>query len=138
MHKLARFGVSMDNEFLKEFDNLITTIGYNTRSEAIRDLIREKMAERKIKNRNTTVFGILTFVYDHHKREIQKTLNNIQHHHFKNIVFTTHVHVDHHNCLEIIVIKDKAGNIQNFAKIVLSLKGVKHGKLNLITSEKIL
>ena len=126
--KVARFGVSIDKDLLEKFDQYLNELGIPNRSEAISDFIRDKLTIEKISNQNTLCFGIITYVYDHHKREIEKKLNSIQHDHFMSIIFTSHVHIDHDNCLEIIVVKDKGSVISSFTERVLALKGVKHGK----------
>jgi CopG family nickel-responsive transcriptional regulator len=137
MDRIRRFGISMEDALLKQFDALIIKEGYNTRSEAIRDLIREKFAEQKVKNENAVIYGIISFVYDHHKRGIEKTLNNLQHDYYKRIIFTTHVHIDHDSCLEIIIIRDKASIIKDIGNHILSIKGVKNERISLIPNFKI-
>ena len=127
-HNLTRFGVSIETDLLEKFDKLSAKKGYSNRSEALRDLIRDKLVGEKLGNENTVCFGVITFVYDHHKREIDKTLNSFQHDHFKSILFTTHVHIDHDNCMEMIIVKDKGGKVKMLAEQLLSFKGVKHGK----------
>ena len=134
--KVTRFGVSIDSHLLNKFDSLSTKAGYTNRSEALRDLIRDKLVSEKIDDENALCFGIITFVYDHHKREIEKTLNNIQHDFYKSIVFTSHVHIDHDNCMEIVVVKDKAGRSKKLADKILSFKGVKHGKFVMTSAQK--
>ena len=126
--KVARFGVSIDKDLLDKFDKYLASTGIPNRSEAISDIIRDKLTGERINDPNILCFGIITYVYDHHQREIEKKLNRIQHDHFRSIIFTSHVHIDHDNCLEIIVVKDKGGIISNFTERVLALKGVKHGK----------
>jgi CopG family nickel-responsive transcriptional regulator len=134
--KITRFGVSIQSDLLKKFDKLSTKKGYNNRSEALRDLIRDRLVSEKIDDMNAVCFGTITFVYDHHKREIDKTLNSFQHDHFKSILFTTHVHIDHDNCMEMIIVKDKAGKVKMLADQILSFKGVKHGNFVLTSVPK--
>ena len=136
MEKLIRFGVSMENDLLEEFDMLINRKGYSNRSEAIRDLVRENLIEESIKNENENAFGILTTLYDHHKHELDEKLKDFQHDHYKSIISTTHIHLDHDNCLEVIILKDKAGKIKQISDKLLSFKGVKHGKLSLTIAGK--
>jgi len=133
-NEISRFGVSIENELLALFDEFNSRKKYQNRSEAIRDLIREKLADEKLTNPNVLVFGILSFVYDHHKREIQKNLNSLQHDFYKSIQFTTHIHLNHDNCLEIIILKDKARTIKKLSESILGFKGVKQGKLLLMAS----
>lgn len=136
MNKTTRFGVSIENDLLLLFDAFNSRKKYRNRSEAIRDLIREKLADEKLGNPKAVVFGVLSFVYDHHKREIQKSLNTVQHDSFKSIQFTTHIHLDHDNCLEIIILKDKAYRVKEISESILGFKGVKQGKLSLMSSYK--
>lgn len=136
MQNLIRFGVSMENDLLKKFDLLIEKKGYSNRSEAIRDLVREKFVEENVTDDNQIVFGILTTVYDHHQRELDEKLTEFQHDNYKSIISTTHLHLNHHDCLEVIILKDKAGKVKKIADKLISFKGVKHGKL-VLTSELI-
>jgi CopG family transcriptional regulator, nickel-responsive regulator len=132
MDNLKRFGVSVEKELVSKFDKHISSLKYKNRSEAIRDLIRNKLSENEMQNSNTEAFGIITITYDHHKRDIEKKLTSYQHSSFKSIVFTNHIHINHDNCLEIIVVKDKISKIKNLAEQLLSLKGVKNGKISLM------
>jgi CopG family nickel-responsive transcriptional regulator len=134
--KISRFGVSIETDLLEKFDKLSSKKGYSNRSEALRDLIRDKLVSEKIDNLNAMCFGIITFVYDHHKREIEKTLNSFQHDYFKSILFTTHVHINHDNCMEMVIVKDKAGKVKKLADQILSFKGVKHGKFVITSTAK--
>jgi len=134
MKNLTRFGVSMDDELLRKFDHLIEKKGYSNRSEAIRDLVRDKFVEENVTDENKIVFGVLTTVYDHHQRELDEKLTEFQHDNYKSIISTTHIHINHHDCLEVIIFKDKAGKIKKISDKLLSFKGVKHGKL-VLTSE---
>ena len=136
MDELQRFGISIGDTLLKKFDSHISKRGYINRSEAIRDLIRNKLAEEKIENENEVIYGIISFVYDHHKRGIEKLLNDLQHNSHKSIIFTTHVHIDHNTCLEIIIAQEKASRIKNIGDRILSIKGVKNEKISLIPGVK--
>lgn len=136
MQNLIRFGVSMEDDLLKKFDHLIEKKGYSNRSEAIRDLVREKFVEENVTDENKIVFGILTTVYDHHQRELDEKLTEFQHDNYKSIISTTHLHLNHHDCLEVIILKDRAGKIKKISDKMISFKGVKHGKL-VLTSESI-
>ncbi len=126
----------MESELLDKFDKMIDRGGYTSRSEAIRDFVREKIVEDGVHDANTAAFGVLSFVYDHHVRELEGKLTDFQHEHFKSIVSTSHVHIDHDNCLEVIILKDKAGEIREISDKILSYKGVKHGKLSLTLTGK--
>lgn len=132
-NKLTRFGISMDEILLKQFDKFIQQKGYDNRSEAIRDLVREKIIEENIEHANQEVFGALVFIYDHHKRELEKKLSNFQHSYYKNIISTTHVHISHDECLEVIILRGKASILKNISDQLLSFKGVLNGKLTLTT-----
>jgi CopG family nickel-responsive transcriptional regulator len=133
---LIRFGVSMESDLLGTFDKLIDKRGYTNRSEAIRDFVREKIVQEEIHDPNSQAFGVLTFVYDHHVRDLERKLTDFQHDHFKSVVATSHVHIDHDNCLEVIILKDRAGKIGEVSDKILSYKGVKHGKLSLMLTGK--
>lgn len=134
--KLIRFGVSMEEGLLKRFDRLISKKGYTNRSEAIRDFVRKEIVEECIGSGDAGVFGVLSFVYDHHVRELEAKLTDLQHDNYKSIIFTSNVHIDHDNCLEVIVLMDKADKIDKVATKLLSYKGVKHGRLSLTLSGK--
>lgn len=133
---LIRFGVSMESDLLETFDRMIDKRGYTNRSEAIRDFVREKIVEEGVHDADTPAFGVLSFVYDHHVRELEGKLTDFQHEHFKSIVSTSHVHIDHDNCLEIIILKDKSGEISEISNKILTYKGVKHGRLSLTLTGK--
>jgi CopG family nickel-responsive transcriptional regulator len=134
MNKLIRFGISMEDDLLHQFDHLITRKGYTNRSEAVRDIVRDKLVEESIETEHGNVFGALVFIYDHHKRELEKSLSNLQHDYFHNIISTSHVHVDHDHCLEVVLLKGNAKVLKNIAEKLLSYKGVKHGRLTLTTA----
>jgi len=134
MDKLVRFGVSMEDSLLHEFDHMIERKGYTNRSEAVRDIVRDKLVEENVQLPKGNVYGALVYIYDHHKREVEKSLSNIQHDYFENIISTSHVHVDHDSCLEVALLKGKVEILGTIAEKILSFKGVKHGKLTLTTS----
>ena len=134
--KLIRFGVSMEATLLDKFDRLLGKRGYTNRSEAIRDFVRKEIVEENIHDGSSDAFGVLSFVYDHHVRELEARLTDFQHDHFKSIISASHVHIDHDNCLEVILLRDKAEKIDRIGSKILSFKGVKHGKLSLTLSGK--
>ncbi len=136
MEKITRFGVSIEPDLLKKFDKSIKKKGYENRSEAIRDIIRENLIAEKTEDPNSEVIGTLTMIYDHHAGNLTNRLLDLQHHHHKEILTTTHIHVDHDNCLEVLVLKGKTRNIQKLADNIKSLKGIKHGEL-VITENKL-
>ena len=125
MSDLVRFGVSIEEDLLEEFDALIRTRGYSNRSEAIRDLIRGYSAERKWEEGGETAGGIV-LVYDHNKRELSERLVDIQHDALDIVVSNLHVHLSHHHCLEVIVVRGRAEAIQELADQLQSQKGVTH------------
>lgn len=129
MEKITRFGVSIEPDLLKKFDKMIKNEGYTNRSEAIRDIIRKDLIEEKNKNPDEETIGTLTMVYDHHVGCLTNRLLDLQHDHTKEILVSTHIHIDHNNCLEVLVLKGKTGKIQKLADNIKSLKGIKHGEL---------
>jgi len=131
--KLVRFGVSMDAELLEQFDQLAAKKGYTNRSEALRDLVRAAIAESRWENENNEVAGAICLVYDHHSSAGQ-TIGEMQHHAYQNVVSTTHVHLSHENCLEVLVVKGRAGELRSLADSVTGAKGVKFGRLVLGTT----
>ena len=133
MSELVRFGVSIDAELLAHFDRMINEKGYKNRSEAIRDLIRDHMVEEEWDTDQQTV-GTITMVYDHHTRDLSANLTHLQHSFTGEIVSVLHVHLDHHNCLEVLVVKGQAHLLQSLADKLSSVRGVKHGKLTMTTT----
>ena len=129
MEKITRFGVSIEPHLIKKFDKIIKKKGYTNRSEAIRDLIRKDLITEKTEYPNSESIGTLTMIYDHHAGNLTSKLLDIQHDHTKEILVTTHIHIDHHNCLEVLVLKGKTGSMQKLADNIKSLKGIKHGEL---------
>ncbi len=128
MGDTVRFGVSIDRDLLAAFDAYCGTGGYDTRSEAIRDLIREALVARKGIGEADAVAGTLTLVYDHHKSDLAQKLTSAQHEAHVLIVATLHVHLDHDNCLEVLVLRGNGRAVSDFANQILAVKGVKHGK----------
>ena len=134
MADLTRFGVSLDNTLLKKFDVLIKQKGYANRSEAFRDIIRTQLVEEEWENPgNSESIGTINIVYDHHGKELMKNLNSIQHDYHNLIISDTHVHLDHDNCLDVIIVKGKTKIIKEIADKLTSVKGVKFGKLSIAT-----
>lgn len=133
---LIRFGVSMEQSLLNDFDSLCTEKGYETRSEAIRDMIRGMLIEKKLGHDTTKGVGTLTLVYNHHQRELEEKLTEYQHNHLESIISTVHVHLTPHQCLEVMLLKGKTKDIKAIADGLIATKGVKHGKLVLTLAEK--
>ncbi len=134
MSKVTRFGVSLDTHLLTSFDALCQRNSYGNRSEAIRDLIRKALVEDSWNNAQEDAAGTLTLVYDHHKSDISKRLMSLQHDAHDCIIATLHVHLDHHNCLEVLVLKGEAERIRTLANALISIRGVKHGAFSSTTT----
>lgn len=134
MKDAIRFGVSMSKDLLKSFDGLIKATGYRNRSEAIRDLIRERLVHQEWSLTNQKTVGTITLVYSHDVHELSEVLTALQHKYHRQIVSTMHIHLDKHNCLEVLVVKGKGKEIKKIADRLLSTKGVKHGKLTTTTT----
>lgn len=137
MDELVRFGVSLDRRLLAEFDRHIKRRHYTNRSEALRDLIRANLVGDEWDENKETV-GTITFVYDHHVRDLTGRLTDIQHDYHGQILSGMHVHLDHNHCLEVLVVKGKGADIKEVADALVSVKGVKHGKLTMTTTAKTL
>jgi len=131
-----RFGVSIDGSLMKEFDALISRKGYATRSEAIRDMIRDTLVEQEWEAGKQETVGTITIVYNHHTRELEHALTDMQHKSFHQIISALHVHLDAHNCLEVLVVKGKSFEIKRIADRLIGTRGVKHGKLTMTTTGK--
>ncbi|MDH7602415.1 MAG: nickel-responsive transcriptional regulator NikR [Armatimonadota bacterium] len=129
MSTVERFGVSMEAELLSRFDSMIEARGYKTRSEAIRDLIRQELVRQEWQDPNAEVVGTITVVYDHHHYELAEALTDIQHKFHAAIICSTHVHLDEHNCLEVVIAKGSSVVLRSIADALISMRGVKHGQL---------
>jgi len=129
MSEITRFGVSLDSGLLHRFDSLIGKLGYANRSEAIRDLIRDRLVAKEWESGSADTVGVLALVYNHETRELTETLNALQHKHFDLIIASTHIHLDAHNCLEVIIMKGPAALIKKTSDCLLITKNVKHGRL---------
>ena len=134
MADLSRIGVAIDADLLRKFDDLIATRGYSNRSEAFRDLIRAELVEASWQAPDSQVVGTVTLVYNHHVRLLSEKLNEFQHEHFHNVLSTLHVHLDHDNCLEVLVVRGRASSVKAIADILISTKGVKHGRLTITST----
>ena len=128
MADLRRFGVAMEPELLERFDEYVGRRG-SSRSEALRDLVRGALVEAEGEDTDQEVVGTLTMVFDHHARDLADRLDAIQHDHFREIVSTTHVHLDAHNCLEVLILQGSSARIRRVADLLLGTKGVQHGRL---------
>jgi CopG family nickel-responsive transcriptional regulator len=136
MALITRFGVSIEESLLKNFDRLISRKGYQNRSEALRDLIRESLVQEEWEEGKKETVGTLAIVYSHHTRELSRTLTDMQHRYYRSILSTLHIHLDEHNCLEVLVVKGRGEDIKKISNRLIGTKGVKHGKLSLTTTGK--
>jgi len=135
MADIERVGVSLDKKLLAGFDKLITKQGYRNRSEAIRDLIRQQLDSEKIKNPKSKAVAAVCLVYNHHATKLMEKLTSLQHSHLLQTICNMHIHLDSHDCMEIVVLKGRVGEINKVAEEIISQKGVKLGRINLIAAE---
>ncbi len=132
MSNIERIGISVESNLLEQFDAFIAGKGYPNRSEAIRDLIRSALSRQQIQNPDSCAVAGIFLVYDHHTAGLNQKLNDMQHSQFYHVIASTHVHLDHHNCLEVIILKGKTGEIQKLADSLTSVKGVKISTVNMM------
>jgi CopG family nickel-responsive transcriptional regulator len=135
MHHLSRFGVSLEDDLLQAFDRSIGGQGYQNRSEAIRDLIRDHLIQKKIGLADTEVIGVVTLVYDHRVHHLSDLLAEMQHKAHVAVNASLHIHLDEHNCLEVIVIRGRGDKVHEIAGKLIATKGVQNGKLVTTTPE---
>lgn len=134
---LVRFGVAMDRSLLKRFDQFVAQRGdASNRSEAVRDLVRDALIESEPDSSDAQVVGTITMVFNHHSSDLSEKLDAVQHEHFEEIISTLHVHLDAHNCLEVIVLRGASSRVRAISENLLGTKGVKHGKLVVTTTGK--
>jgi len=136
MSLVSRFGVSIEENLLKKFDRLISRKGYQNRSEALRDLIRESLVQEEWEEGKKETVGTIAIVYSHHTRELSRTLTDMQHRYYRSILSSLHIHLDEHNCLEVLVVRGKGAEIKKISDRLIGTKGVKHGRLSLTTTGK--
>ena len=136
MALISRFGVSIEERLLKKFDRLISRKGYQNRSEALRDLIRESLVQEEWEEGKKETVGTIAIVYSHHTRELSRNLTDMQHRYYQSILSSLHIHLDEHNCLEVLVVKGRGAEIKKISDRLIGTKGVKHGKLSLTTTGK--
>ena len=132
--KVTRFSVSMPEPLLKNFDRLVKRKGYPNRSQAVCDIVRDSMVSDAVASGAKEIAGTITLVYDHHKRNLQAELTDIQHDHGAGIIATMHVHLDHNNCMEVLAVRGTASQIQKIGDALIAVKGVKHGTLSMTTT----
>lgn len=128
--------MSLGRRLLRQLDRMVREKGYDNRSLAIADMVRDNLIEHQQELGDGEVAGTVTLIYDHHKSQVQKTLTDIQHDCGSQIISTMHVHLDHHNCLEVLVVRGKASAIKRIADRMIGAKGVKHGKLSITSTGK--
>lgn len=129
MGVLSRIGVALDSDLLKRFDDFIFRLGYTNRSEAFRDLIRDRLVAEQTASPNATVVGTVTLIYDHHAHGVSEKLTELQHAYHQLVVSTSHAHLDHESCLEVLIVHGKSKQVEEFAGRLIGLKGVQHGRL---------
>ncbi|MBV9470420.1 MAG: nickel-responsive transcriptional regulator NikR [Abitibacteriaceae bacterium] len=134
--EVSRFSVSLPQQLLSDLDAMVQEKGYDNRSLAIADMIRDELVEHRQHNGRQEIAGTITLVYDHHKPHLQSVLTDLQHDHTDLIISTLHVHLDHDNCLEVLVVRGKAARIKSIADALIAAKGVKHGRLTITSTGK--
>ena len=134
---LERISVSLDEHLVEQFEQFITARGYKNRSEAVRDLIREKMEHDRVEHASAGYcVGTLSYIYNHEERTLASRLMNEHHAHHDVVVSTTHIHLDHDNCLETVMLKGDVARIRAFADSMMAMPGVRHGALNMVLTEQ--
>lgn len=136
MSKIERIGVSLPKELLSRFDTFIEEQGYSNRSEAIRDLIRDRLIEEQWRAGEEEVMAAVALVYNHEQRELGNRLTEIQHENLQNIISTIHVHIDEDRCLEVLLLRGQGNQIKQLSEKLISLRGILHGKIVHTTTGK--
>src|SRR5271156_6377501 len=137
MADLSRIGVSLDSELLHRFDSFIAEKGYDNRSEAFRDLIRDRLVGSAVIPSSAFVVGTVTLIYDHHTRLLPEKLTDLQHENHEIIISTLHAHLDHESCLEVVILRGTSREVQKLADRLISTKGVQHGRLVMSSPEAV-
>jgi CopG family nickel-responsive transcriptional regulator len=137
MKQVERIGVSLDKKLLSMFDKLIAKRGYQSRSEAIRDLIRQQLSSEQLSNPKAKAVAAVCLVYDHHATKLMEKLIGLQHSHVLQTISAMHIHLDEHTCLEVIVLRGRVDEIEKTAENIVSLKGVKLGRINFVATEPV-
>ena len=135
MKQVERIGISLERKLLSNFDKLIARQGYQNRSEAIRDLIRQQLSSERLGDPKAKAVAAVFLVYDHHATKLMEKLTSLQHSHLLQTISSVHIHLDKHNCLEVVVLRGRVGEINKMAENIVSLKGVKLGRINLVAIE---
>jgi len=136
MTSITRFGISMDAGLLKRFDAFMKQHGYENRSEAFRGLVRDRLVQEEWKDDGRETVGTITLIYNHHQRDLSEKLISLQHEGHEIVLSAMHVHLDHHNCLEVLAVKGSAAGIRKMADRLIGTRGVKHGKLVMTSTGK--
>lgn len=132
----VRFSISVPASLAKQLDRMTREKGYDNRSLAVADMIRDRLVDHRQSFGDAEIAGTITLVYDHHRPHVQATLTDIQHDHHEVILATLHVHLDHHNCLEVLAVRGQASTVKKIADALIAARGVKHGKLTVTTTGK--
>jgi CopG family nickel-responsive transcriptional regulator len=135
MNQIERIGVSLEKDLLSTFDGLIAKRGYPSRSEAIRDLIRQQISDERLANPKAEAVAAVFLVYTHHSTKLMAMLTDLQHSHLLQTISSMHIHLDEHNCLEVIVLRGQVSEINRTAENLISLKGVKLGRISLLATD---
>ena len=135
MGPIERIGVSVEKELLSKFDKLIAKQGYQSRSEAIRDLVRWQLSDERVGDPKAKAVAAVLLVYDHHSTKLMEKLTGLQHSHLLQTISAMHIHLDEHECLEVVVLRGRVGEIKRTAENIVSLKGVKLGRINFVATE---
>lgn len=131
---LCRFSLSMPGDLVEQLDSMCAAKGYVSRSQAVADMVRDSLVEHGANTGSREIAGNITLVYDHHKRNIQAQLTRIQHEHGPVVISALHVHLDHHNCMEVLAVRGSAKAVRGLADRLIAVKGIKHGKLTVTTT----
>ncbi len=133
---MERFTISLDEKLASEFDRLIRERGYLNRSEAVRDMLRGKLDTLRVQEKQALYcVANLSYVYNHHERDLAERLTGLQHDHHDLVVASTHVHLDHENCLETVMLRGRTEVVRRFADALIAERGVRHGQVNLVPVE---
>ena len=131
---VCRFSISMPEGLVRQLDDMVEVKGFANRSQAVADMVRSRLVEHRAQDTNDEIAGTVTLVYDHHKRNLQKVLTQVQHDHHELIIATLHVHLDHENCLEVLALRGLADDVRTLSEKLIAAKGVKHGTLTVTTT----
>jgi CopG family nickel-responsive transcriptional regulator len=135
MSQIERIGVSLEKELLAKFDKLIAKQGYQSRSEALRDLVRQRLSDEQVGDPKAEAVAAVILVYDHHSTKVMEKITGLQHSHLLQTISAMHIHLSAHDCLEIIVLRGRVGEIKKTAENIISIKGVKLGQINFVAAE---